>query len=106
MQLSRRGFIEKTISAALMMQGLNTKSLANNTSPAKDLPSGIVYDAVYKRHITGLGHPENPKRCDAITNALSDAGFDDQIYLLKPKLAKDEEILACHTAEYIATVMD
>jgi acetoin utilization deacetylase AcuC-like enzyme len=104
MHLSRREFIEKTVSAALVMQGLNTKSLADNTSLAKNLPTGIVYDAVYKRHITGIGHPENPNRCDAITNALSDAGFDNQICYLKPKLAEDEEILACHTPEYIATV--
>jgi acetoin utilization deacetylase AcuC-like enzyme len=103
-QLSRRKFIDKTVSAALIMQGLNTQSLADNTAAAKHLPTGVVYDVVYRRHITGLGHPENPRRCDAIMNALSDADFDDQICLLKPNFADEKEILACHTEEYITTV--
>lgn len=70
----------------------------------KILPTGVVYDSLYKQHLTGPGHPESPARCDAIINALAGAALTEKLRYLKPRGAADEEILACHTAEYLATV--
>ena len=82
---------------------LNPHSLAKDNTQ-KTLPTGVVYDPVYKQHLTGLGHPESPARCDAIINALSNAGFKNQLHYLKPRQAQEKEILVCHTAEYLAIV--
>ena len=104
MWLSRRKFLKKTAGLALMARAFDTQSLASSPLVERHLPTGVVYDPVYKQHITGLGHPESPSRCDAIMNALSNANLGDRIFHLKPNLAEEKEILTCHTAEYIATV--
>lgn len=111
MQLNRREFIKQTVGAAMMVQSLNFQSPAKDNTQKKILPTGVVYDPIYKQHLTGPGHPESPARCDAIINALrkeslglSNAGFKDQLHYLKPRLAEEKEILACHTAEYLSIV--
>jgi acetoin utilization deacetylase AcuC-like enzyme len=62
--------------------------------------TGIVYSPVYKKHITGIRHPERPQRCDAIMNALE---ADKQLRLekIEPRPATDAEIIACHTEGYL-----
>ena len=103
--------------------------------------TGVVYGPIYKAHVAGAGHPESPKRCDAIMNALSAEGqtqpasepgparassslgassgpttrpqadnawewrprFKGKLVLLPPRAAAEEEIVACHTAEYFRT---
>ncbi|MHC4866451.1 MAG: histone deacetylase family protein [Planctomycetota bacterium] len=70
----------------------------------KDLSTAIVYDPIYKRHLTGPGHPESPARCDAIIKAVSSVTYKDRLRYLKPRAAQEDEILACHTAAYLATV--
>lgn len=66
--------------------------------------TALVYDEIYKKHLTGPGHPEAPARCDAIVNALQGADFAARLVRLPPRPATDEEILACHSREYVATV--
>ena len=66
--------------------------------------TALVYDDIYKKHLTGPGHPEAPARCDAILNALQDADFAARLLRLSPRAATDEEILTCHSRRYVATV--
>ena len=66
--------------------------------------TAIVFDPVYKDHLTGPGHPESPQRCDAVTEALAVEGLDEQLIRLSPRPALDDELLACHTREYIDLV--
>ena len=73
------------------------------TDPPKNLPTGIVYDPLYKLHLTGPGHPESPNRCDVRMRSLSGPVFREKLSFLKPRQATDEEILACHTKEYYET---
>jgi len=65
--------------------------------------TGLVYSPVYKKHLTGAGHPERPERCDAIMDALA---ADKQLTFksIEPRAATDAEILACHTEVYLAAV--
>lgn len=103
MQLNRREFIKQIAGTAMTTISLTPHSSAKDNTQ-KTLPTGVVYDRLYKQHLTGLGHPESPARCDAIINALSNASFKNQLCYLKPRPAQEEEILACHTAEYLAIV--
>lgn len=62
----------------------------------------LVTDSIYTEHLTGLRHPESPKRYTAILEALSSL-------VLKTLAARDatlEQIAYCHTASYIQTVVD
>lgn len=63
----------------------------------------LVSDPVYKLHRTGEGHPERPERFDAVVQALNRAGLIGSSEKISPRLAGEEEIGLCHTAEYIRT---
>ena len=65
-----------------------------------EAPTALVYDEFYKQHLAGLQHPECPARCDAILQALTDAGLDERLLRIQPQPATEQQILACHTAEY------
>jgi len=62
-----------------------------------------VCDELYKKHLTGFGHPEAPSRIDAISTALKGSDFWDQIEPLGPRAATEDELLACHPKEYLDT---
>ncbi len=47
----------------------------NRTADKIDLPTGVVYDDVFSIHDTGRGHPESPKRYEAVKDALLNADF-------------------------------
>ncbi len=64
----------------------------------------VVYDEIYKAHLTGIGHPEAPERCDAVLAGLMGAGLGPQIGWLRP-IAADEQLLRlCHGSDYIRLV--
>lgn len=67
---------------------------------------GIVLDKKYQSHLTGRHHPERPSRAIAIEEALKNANLlhDDEI--IHPRSAKIEEILLCHTPDYLKTVQE
>ena len=67
---------------------------------ATRLPTGVVYSEEYKRHLTGLGHPESPGRLDAIIEALQPNRLGIKLSRIPPRRATREEILYCHTAAY------
>ena len=67
-------------------------------------PTGLVYHDAYKAHQTGYGHPERPARCDAILNALAEAGLAEKLRRIEARPATDAELLACHTADYLRIV--
>ena len=68
--------------------------------PAKRLRTGLVYSAEYKRHLTGPGHPESPRRLDAVMQALAPGRLGIELTRIEPRRATREEILYCHTAGY------
>lgn len=60
----------------------------------------LISSREYTKHITGYGHPESPARTLAIEQALLEAG-----YLLEPPLeCSQEDLLRCHTREYLAII--
>lgn len=66
----------------------------------------MVYDSIYLEHLTGLRHPEKPKRCEAIMQALLDAGVTDAAHIIKPRRATPEEISFCHPLNYYNLVAE
>ncbi|MBN1672710.1 MAG: histone deacetylase [Kiritimatiellae bacterium] len=74
------------------------------TNDAQPKPTGLVYDPVYKKHLTGPRHPESPARYDAIVSGLSDAGLLKRLEPVPVQPVPRAALLACHTAGYLATV--
>jgi acetoin utilization deacetylase AcuC-like enzyme len=66
--------------------------------------TGVVYSPEYKKHLTGFGHPESPKRVEAVMTALQAAGLENQLLKIEPRPATEDELLACHTREYLQIV--
>ena len=119
--IDRRGFLRMlggTVAGLSFFSGvLGSKSwwsYAADAGPAEngDMPArdkavartGLVFDPVYKKHVPKLGHPESPKRCDAIIEALKAKEVAERLEPLAAREATDEEILYCHTAGYLKTV--
>ena len=68
------------------------------------LHTGLVADPVCKDHLPGTGDPECPERYDAAFIGLCRAGLIDHLQKIPCRLAIDEEILLCHTPDYLSLV--
>jgi acetoin utilization deacetylase AcuC-like enzyme len=66
----------------------------------------IVTDPISLKHLTGWGHPESPERYAAIVQAFSKLGLLTEGTLLHPQSCTLEDLLLCHSSEYIETVQD
>jgi acetoin utilization deacetylase AcuC-like enzyme len=62
----------------------------------------FISDSKYTLHNTGYGHPEQPARITAIQQAVLEANIP--LIPLSPSPASLEDLLRCHTAEYIDLV--
>lgn len=65
---------------------------------------GFVYDNIFLKHEMPIGHPESSQRLIAITDALKNADLWDKLIQIKPRRAKDEDILSIHTREYFDSI--
>ena len=61
----------------------------------------IVYHPDYQKHILSPGHPESPKRLEAIVERLKK---EDLFNVLSPKKASVEQIGRVHALDYINTI--
>ncbi|MBU0638309.1 MAG: histone deacetylase [Planctomycetes bacterium] len=62
---------------------------------------GILCDKRYKNHVTDEGHPEQPKRLDAITAGLEAAGVLAECPRIEPHFIDDKLLLRVHNADYL-----
>lgn len=60
----------------------------------------------YALHLTGEGHPERPERVLVILESLKRAGLLTKENLIVPRMVTDNELLLCHTEEYVKLVSD
>lgn len=73
-------------------------------SPIRTFSTGIVSDPRFMLHQTEIFDVEVPKRCLAIMDKLKNAGLLTETNLIHPRFASEEELLLCHTKEYIDKV--
>jgi acetoin utilization deacetylase AcuC-like enzyme len=66
----------------------------------------FVSDPLYTKHRTGYGHPEQPARAVVINQALEQAGHKTDANVLKPRIAKESEVVLCHTQSYFNLVQN
>jgi acetoin utilization deacetylase AcuC-like enzyme len=63
--------------------------------------TALLSDPFCKEHDTGPGHPEQPRRFDAVMDGLRDAGLLPQLTALPPRQVTRDDFLLVHTAEYL-----
>lgn len=64
----------------------------------------IVTHAEFTQHLTGSGHPERPERASVIHQALLKAKLLGRGNSVSPRFATRDEILYCHTPDYLSLV--
>ncbi|HUE12165.1 MAG TPA: histone deacetylase, partial [Steroidobacteraceae bacterium] len=64
--------------------------------------TALSADPICREHLVGRPHPERPERFDVVLNALP----VDRMTLLEPRSATEEELLLCHTAQYLRTARE
>jgi acetoin utilization deacetylase AcuC-like enzyme len=72
-------------------------------SPAR-LPTALVYDEMSRCHVSLKPTPECPERYDAVLDAIKKSDYFASLKTYRARPAADEELLACHTAKYLARV--
>lgn len=70
--------------------------------PAKT--TGYLYDDQYLDHLTGMFHPESPKRLTAINNGVSSATWYKDLVKIKAKDVDTKIISLVHDHNYISKV--
>jgi acetoin utilization deacetylase AcuC-like enzyme len=70
------------------------------------LPTGLVADVCYRNHHTSAGHPESPDRFDAAVGGIREAVPADRLLEIPSREATLDELMLCHTAEYVSSVSD
>jgi acetoin utilization deacetylase AcuC-like enzyme len=65
--------------------------------------TALSADPICREHLIGRPHPERPERFDAVMDALRRSGSFDKLMHLGPRPATEEELLLCHTPQYLRT---
>ncbi len=66
------------------------------------MPTALLADPIYRQHLAGrLDHPERPERYDAVVGALEKSGLAQSLIRVAARPATDDELLLCHTPEYL-----
>ena len=68
------------------------------------MTTALIADPIFRDHLAGRQHPERPERFDAVLHGLNRAGLLNRMLLLEAREATRDELLLCHTAEYLKTV--
>ena len=68
------------------------------------MTTALIADPIFRDHLAGRQHPERPERFDAVLHGLNRAGLLNRMLLLEAREATADELLLCHTAEYLKTV--
>jgi acetoin utilization deacetylase AcuC-like enzyme len=63
--------------------------------------TALLADPIYREHLAGRDHPERPERFDAVYQGLQKAGLLDRVVRVESRAATEEEMLLCHTREYL-----
>ena len=69
------------------------------------MATGIIYHPLYAKHQTGFGHPEDPRRYEAVMAGLqADAKLWETLAKVEPEPAGKGTIQAVHTKEHFLRV--
>ncbi|HEY1240577.1 MAG TPA: histone deacetylase [Bryobacteraceae bacterium] len=65
--------------------------------------TALLADPICREHLVGRQHPERPERFDAVFQSLQKAGLVERLTRIESRTVTEEEMLLCHTREYLRT---
>ena len=68
------------------------------------MPVGLILDACFEEHDTGVGHPENPERLSSIRSALTSSGLAERCSPIPLTAVTDEQLHRVHDPDYVREV--
>jgi acetoin utilization deacetylase AcuC-like enzyme len=72
------------------------------TAVESEMPQTALFaDPICREHLQGRDHPERPERFDAVIRGL--APLAPRLLEVAPRAIADNELLLCHTREYLET---
>ena len=66
--------------------------------------TGLVMDRRFLQHDTGVGHPENPGRLEAVYDMLATCAYQPYCRQLSPRPCSENDLARVHARGYIAKV--
>jgi len=90
--------------SALLVESAVGGQVLQPKKPPRRRPTTLVYDDVSRCHVPSRHKYECPQRYEAVLQALGKNNYFPALRPLQPRAATDDEILACHTAGYVAEV--
>jgi acetoin utilization deacetylase AcuC-like enzyme len=71
------------------------------------MKTALIHHPIYQKHDTGFGHPETPRRYEAVMNALrADKDFWESLLEITPEKASQGIVQAAHTKEHFRRVAE
>jgi acetoin utilization deacetylase AcuC-like enzyme len=67
------------------------------------MTTALMADPFFREHLAGRAHPESPERYDAVMEGLQSSGLLGRMLRVEARDATEDELLLCHTAEYLKT---
>jgi acetoin utilization deacetylase AcuC-like enzyme len=67
------------------------------------MTTAFLADPMFREHLAGRRHPECPERFDAVVERLEREGLTAQMLRVEARDATEEELMLCHTGEYLRT---
>lgn len=64
----------------------------------------VLKDDKCINHVTSYGHPESPRRLEAIYDMLKDDAVGNTVEIVEPREATKEELALNHSSDYIAMI--
>jgi acetoin utilization deacetylase AcuC-like enzyme len=105
---SRRQFLQTLAVGfgASVMLGKSAVAMSINEprAPTAHLPTALIYDDMNRLHVSSKPRPECPERYTAVLNSLKKSECFSSLKSYQARAATDSEILACHSAKYVARV--
>jgi len=105
---TRRRFLQTLATglgaSVLLGQSASAFSISQPRTPPSRLPTALVYDEMSRCHVSAKPSPECPERYDAVLEAIKKSDRFSSMKTYRARPATDEEILACHSAKYLARV--
>ncbi len=103
--MDRRSFLlgTATLLGSVQISGITTSATAH--AAQKPTHTGLVYEPDFLRHQTGAGHPESPKRVQALIALLKENGLYHRCQPVAPLSgAIDAHLLKLHTRAHILSL--
>ena len=95
--------VEKLL-AGVMLVALLPLELLMGEEAKTPVRTGFVYDPLYLKHETGVGHPERPERLTALVTRLEQQGLLAKLVSLKSAPISVEWVTTVHAPEYVERV--